>query len=41
MKRRLKLTRAVKSDYSWITAPMLPIELSNNNAEINRLKKAY
>ena len=29
----------VKNDYSWITAPYAPYELSNNNAEINRLKK--
>ena len=25
--------------YSWINAPYAPYELSNNNAEINRLKK--
>lgn len=33
-----KIDEAVKSDYSWITAPYAPYELSNNNAEINRLK---
>ena len=34
-----EIDEAVKSDYSWITAPYAPYELSNNNAEINRLKK--
>lgn len=34
-----EIDEAVKSDYSWINAPYAPYELSNNNAEINRLKK--
>ncbi len=34
-----EIDEAVKSDYSWITAPYAPYQLSNNNAEINRLKK--
>ena len=34
-----EIDEAVKSDYSWITAPYAPYKLSNNNAEINRLKK--
>lgn len=29
----------VKNSYSWITAPYTSYQLSNNNAEINRLKK--
>ena len=32
-----EIDEAVKSDYSWINAPYAPYELSNNNAEINRL----
>lgn len=34
-----EIDEAVKNGYSWITAPYAPYELSNNNAEINRLKK--
>ena len=34
-----EIDESVKNDYSWITAPYAPYELSNNNAEINRLKK--
>lgn len=34
-----QIDESVKNDYSWITAPYAPYELSNNNAEINRLKK--
>lgn len=34
-----EIDEAVKNDYSWITAPYAPFQLSNNNAEINRLKK--
>ena len=34
-----EIDEAVKNSYSWITAPYAPYELSNNNAEINRLKK--
>lgn len=34
-----EIDEAVKNDYSWITAPYAPYQLSNNNAEINRLKK--
>ena len=34
-----EIDEAVKNNYSWITAPYAPYELSNNNAEINRLKK--
>lgn len=34
-----EIDEAVKSDYSWITAPYAPYQLSNNNAEISRLKK--
>lgn len=33
-----QIDESVKNDYSWITAPYAPYELSNNNAEINRLK---
>jgi len=34
-----EIDEGVKNSYSWITAPYAPYELSNNNAEINRLKK--
>lgn len=34
-----EIDEAVKNSCSWITAPYAPYELSNNNAEINRLKK--
>ena len=34
-----EIDKAVQSDYSWITAPYAPYELSNNNAAINRIKK--
>lgn len=34
-----EIDEAVKNSYSWITAPYAPYQLSNNNAEINRLKK--
>lgn len=34
-----EIDKAVKNDYSWINAPYPPYELSNNNAEINRLRK--
>ncbi len=35
-----EIDEAVKNDYSWITAPYAPFQLSNNNAEINGLKKS-
>lgn len=34
-----EIDEGVKNSYSWITAPYAPYQLSNNNAEINRLKK--
>ena len=34
-----EIDEAVKSGYSWETAPYAAYRLSNNNAEINRLKK--
>ena len=34
-----EIDEAVKNDYSWINVPYPPYKLSNNNAEINRLKK--
>lgn len=33
------IDETVKNSYSWITVPYAPYELSQNNAEINRLKK--
>lgn len=34
-----KLDEAVRTGYSWETAPFVSYELSNNNAEIRRLKQ--
>lgn len=34
-----EIDEAVRNGYSWITAPYASFQLSNNNAEINRLKK--
>lgn len=34
-----EIDEKVKNGYSWVTVPYAAFQLSNNNAEINRLKK--